>query len=101
MKKIYLFCSAGMSTNMLVNKMKQEAKKQDIQIDISAFSESLLSEKAPEADIILLGPQIRYLHDEVSEKFTNKIVEVIDPAAYAKLDGLGVLNHALNRISNN
>lgn len=32
MKHILLVCNAGMSTSMLVNKMKEEAKKQNLEV---------------------------------------------------------------------
>lgn len=44
-KNIYLFCSAGMSTSLLVNKMRQQAEKYDVPVNIEAFPESLASEK--------------------------------------------------------
>lgn len=38
MKHILLVCNAGMSTSMLVNKMKEEAKKQNLEVEIEAKS---------------------------------------------------------------
>ncbi|SET53722.1 PTS sugar transporter subunit IIB [Thorsellia anophelis] len=98
MKHIYLFCSAGMSTNMLVTKMKLAAKEQHLTIHICAFSESLISTKAEDADIILLGPQIRYLLDDISHNYPNKPIAVIDASIYAKLDGKALLESALAKI---
>lgn len=98
MNQIYLFCSAGMSTSMLVSKMKIAAKNQNISINICAFSESLIDEKADKADIILLGPQIRYLREEIAQRYPQKIVNVIDPSLYAKLDGATVLAGALTEM---
>jgi PTS system cellobiose-specific IIB component len=37
-KTITLFCSAGMSTSLLVNKMKEEAQKKGAEYDIAAYS---------------------------------------------------------------
>ena len=37
-KKITLFCSAGMSTSLLVNKMREAAKKNGKDYDINAYS---------------------------------------------------------------
>lgn len=33
-KKIYLFCAAGMSTSLLVNKMREQAAKHSVPVDI-------------------------------------------------------------------
>ena len=37
---IRLFCAAGMSTSLLVNKMKEAAKNKEIDVDIEAFPEA-------------------------------------------------------------
>ena len=60
MKKIMLVCSAGMSTSLLVTKMKKAADAQGMAIDIFACSESEAKEHYQKVDIILLGPQVRF-----------------------------------------
>lgn len=42
MKKIALCCAAGMSTSMLVKKMRDSAKKRGVDIFIDAFPVSIL-----------------------------------------------------------
>ena len=44
-KRIYLFCSAGMSTSLLVSKMKAQAEKYDVPVLIDAYPETLAGEK--------------------------------------------------------
>ena len=41
-KHIYLFCSAGMSTSLLVSKMRAQAEKYEVPVIIEAFPETLL-----------------------------------------------------------
>lgn len=45
-KYIYLFCSAGMSTSLLVTKMRAQAEKYDVPVIIEAFPETLAEQKA-------------------------------------------------------
>lgn len=97
-KIIYLFCSAGMSTSLLVSKMKAQALKYEVPVVIEAFPESLAAEKGPEADLILLGPQIAWMLADIQKILPNKPVEVIDSALYGKIDGLGVLKAAVASI---
>ncbi|MGU4650754.1 PTS N,N'-diacetylchitobiose transporter subunit IIB, partial [Escherichia coli] len=40
-KHIYLFCSAGMSTSLLVSKMRAQAEKYEVPVVIEAFPETL------------------------------------------------------------
>jgi PTS system cellobiose-specific IIB component len=97
-KRIYLFCSAGMSTSLLVSKMKAQAEKYEVPVIIEAHPEGLAAEKGAEADLLLLGPQIAYKHDEIQKLFPSKPVEVIDSVKYGKVDGLGVLQAAVAAI---
>lgn len=97
-KHIYLFCSAGMSTSLLVSKMRAQAEKYEVPVIIEAFSESFAAEKGPQADVVLLGPQIAYMKADIQKLLPNKPVEVIDSALYGKVDGLGVLKAAVAAI---
>lgn len=47
MKKIYLFCNAGMSTSMLVNKMKEAAKSKNINVEIEAYPVATIEKYLP------------------------------------------------------
>jgi len=97
-KVIYLFCSAGMSTSLLVSKMKIQAEKYEVPVIIEAFPETLAAEKGAAADVVLLGPQIAYMLHEIKKVLPGKPVEVIDSALYGKIDGLGVLKAAVAAI---
>ena len=88
-KHIYLFCSAGMSTSLLVSKMRAQAEKYEVPVIIEAFPETLAGEKGQNADVVL--PEIQRL-------LPNKPVEVIDSLLYGKVDGLGVLKAAVAAI---
>ncbi|WP_314138056.1 PTS sugar transporter subunit IIB [Buttiauxella noackiae] len=97
-RRIYLFCSAGMSTSLLVSKMKAQAEKYEVPVIIEAWPETLASEKGKDADLVLLGPQIAYMLPEIQKVLPGKPVEVIDSAMYGKIDGLGVLKAAVASI---
>ena len=60
MKKIYLFCSAGMSTSMLANNMQKVANEHKLPLEIKAFPDGKIDEVVEEKhpDVILLGPQV-------------------------------------------
>lgn len=97
-RRIYLFCSAGMSTSLLVSKMKAQAEKYEVPVIIEAWPETLAAEKGKDADLVLLGPQIAYMLPEIKKVLPGKPVEVIDSAMYGKIDGLGVLKAAVASI---
>jgi len=101
-KTIMLVCSAGMSTSLLVTKMKKVAEEKGLEIDIFAVS-------APEADanvehknidVMLLGPQIRFMKDHFEPILTKKGIpfDVINMQYYGMMNGEKVLEQALSLI---
>jgi PTS system cellobiose-specific IIB component len=100
MKKILLLCAAGMSTSLLVTKMKKSAKEQGIEVQIEACPVESFLENLSIYDIFLLGPQVRFKQDELNEiaKDHNKKVEVINMVDYGTMNGKKVLENALNHL---
>lgn len=95
MKKIVLCCNAGMSTSMLVEKMRAAAKEKGMECEIIAYPVSEVEEKASDADVILLGPQVRFELKKVKGLFPDKPVDAIAPTDYGMLRGDNVLAAAV------
>lgn len=97
MKRIILVCSAGMSTSLLVSKMEAAAKAKGIDCTINAYGEAQLKSHEDEMDILLLGPQVRFLLNKMKDKFSgrNIPVEVINTVDYGTMNGEKVLKRAL------
>lgn len=99
MKKILLVCAAGMSTSLLVNKMKEAAKQKEIKVEISALPIAECSSVINDVDIVLLGPQVRFQKPQVEALAGGRIpVDVIDMKSYGRMDGNAVLEVALKQI---
>lgn len=99
MINILLVCSAGMSTSMLVKKMKDAAEKRGIEANIWAVGDADSKEATQKADIVLLGPQVRYLESKMRAKVDNKIpVAVIDMRVYGTMNGESALDSALETL---
>ena len=100
--KIVLICYAGMSTSLVMKKMEEAALKDQIKIEITAASASDLDEHKEGADIILLGPQVRFMLDEVKQKVGAEIpVMVIDLRDYGMMRGDVILKNAMKAIAEN
>lgn len=98
MKKIYLFCSAGMSTSMLASKMQEIAKQHQMPVEVKAFSHSKIEQivNAEHPDVILLGPQVKHLYQETYDAYHSQCsVAVIDKDDYGMMRGDKVLKAAL------
>lgn len=98
MKKIVLLCAAGMSTGMLVVKMKEAAKEMAYDCDIAAYAVAEANEVAKDADIILLGPQIRFQLENVKKICPGIPVEPIQMQDYGMMNGKNVLKFVKEKI---
>jgi PTS system cellobiose-specific IIB component len=102
MKKIYLFCSNGMSTSILASKMQAAANENSLPIEVKAYPHKELDEivKNLHPDCILLGPQVKYLYEKTVNDFgaTGIPIAVIDPADYGMMNAKKVLKNAINLI---
>ena len=100
MKNILLACSAGMSTSLLVTKMEEVAKSKGIEVTIWAVSQDKAPKEMEKADVLLIGPQMRFMKKKFS-KVAEEVgipLEVIDSMAYGRLDGAAILSRALELI---
>ena len=96
MVSILLVCSAGMSTSMLVKKMQAAASEKNIEATIWAVGDAESEVEAKKADIVLLGPQVRFLKSKMEERVGHaKPVAVIDMASYGSMNGAKVLDSAI------
>lgn len=96
MKNILLVCSAGMSTSLLVTKMQKEAEARGLEVKIWAVAEAEAKNNWQDADVLMLGPQVRFLKGKMTEMTDGKIpVDVIDMMAYGSMNGGKVLDAAL------
>lgn len=95
--KIKLFCAQGMSTSLLVEKMKGEIKENNLSIEVGAYSINSLENELEDCDIALLGPQIGYMFDELEEKCKEANVKCgkISMIDYGMMNGKNVLKEAL------
>lgn len=93
MKKIALLCAAGMSTSVLVQKMREAAQKEGFECEIDAYPVASAEEVGAVSDCLLLGPQVRYELDNVRSKVSCP-VDVIDMLAYGMMDGAKVISFA-------
>jgi len=104
MKTIMLVCAAGMSTSLLVTKMKAAAEAQGLEADIFAISapevEGTL--KIKEVDVMLLGPQVKFMKKQFEPlcQDRNIPIDAINMQYYGMMNGEKVLEQALTLIEN-
>jgi len=93
MLKIRLFCAGGMSTSLLVTKMRAAAAEAGVEADIEAHGVGSIERRIDESvDVVLLGPQIGYQKAQV-KKVTDALgipMEVIPMTDYGMVNGKNV-----------
>lgn len=96
-QRITLICSAGMSTSLLVTKMNAAAIKQGINVKINAIAEVEMKDNWECTDVLLLGPQVRFLLNKLKAEGDKRgiPVDVINSMDYGLMNGEKVLNQAL------
>lgn len=101
MRNIVLLCNMGMSTSLMVNKMKDAAAKQGYDCTIAAYALQRAEEIVPTADILLVGPQIAFEVNRLKTAFPDKKIEAINMMDYGRMDGEKVLNHVKEVLGDN
>lgn len=97
MKRILLACCSGMSTSLLVTKMQQHATSIGEEAEIWAVGQDKAKQEMERADVVLIGPQMSFLKDEL-QKEANKYgikVDVINMMAYGMADGKKAFEQAV------
>lgn len=90
--RIMLACALGMSTGMLMEKMRDYAKSQGKDYKIWAVSADSVDNYTGEFDILLLGPQVLFLYEDVKKKFAGIApVAMIAPVDYGRMNGKAVI----------
>ncbi|WP_457923015.1 PTS sugar transporter subunit IIB [Enterococcus faecalis] len=99
-KTIMLVCSAGMSTSLLVTKMQKAAEDRGMEADIFAVSasEADTNLENKEVNVLLLGPQVRFMKGQFEQKLQPKGIplDVINMADYGMMNGEKVLDQAIS-----
>jgi cellobiose PTS system EIIB component len=102
MKTIMLVCAAGMSTSLLVTKMQKVAEEKGIKAEIFAKSASEVefTLKEKNIDVLLLGPQVKYMKKQFETMLADKNIPVgaINMQHYGLMNGEKVLEEALRLI---
>lgn len=79
-----------MSTSILVKKMREAAEADGFECTIDAYPVANAPAACEDADILLLGPQVRFEREKL-QNLVSCPVEVVDMAAYGMMNGMAVI----------
>ncbi len=95
MIKVLIVCSGGMSSSIVVNTIKKEAEKEDIEIKVKAVGTGeFIDEVKEDWDLVLVAPQVRHRFAGFEEqaKEENIPIELIPPQSYSPLGGTNLIS---------
>lgn len=102
MKNILLICGGGASSGFMAANMRKAAKKEKLDFTIQARSESELEDHLDSTDILLIGPHLSYMEEEIKSQISNRNIKVavIPQIIYGPLDGKRALQMVLDMEKN-
>ena len=89
--KITLACNGGVSTSMLAKKLIEEGARKGYEIECDAHPVMGVEKYIPESDLVLVGPQVKYMVKKLKEKFPDKTIEAIDIRDYGSMNAVNIL----------
>ena len=98
--RVLLVCGSGASSGFMAANMRKAAVEEGLEMDIKARSESEIENYIDDIDVLMVGPHLTYILDDVEEYTQGADVKVILMKAeyYSKLDGKKAIEHLLESI---
>lgn len=85
--KVLMLCNAGMSTGIMKVKIEEAAQKEGADLEITAKSYQVLEDYKDEYDMFLLGPQIRFMKNDIQASVGDKPVIIMSVSDYGMMNG--------------
>ena len=92
---------AGISTSLLVNKMKRLIRNENLEIAVTAMSERAFQGYTGQTDVLLLGPQLGHRFESLKEQYESKGIRIdrIDSEHFGAMDAKAILEQAFPDLS--
>ena len=94
-----MVCGAGASSSFMAAKMRVAARKRNIDLGITARSESEISNYIGDIDAIMVGPHLADYYQTVKDHYGEEcLVILMEKAYYGRLDGDRAIDHLLQEM---
>lgn len=100
MKNILLVCGTGASSGFMAKNIRQAAKAKGIEVSVKARGDSEVEDYIAEIDLLLVGPHLKYMLNDLKEIADpyEVPVHIIEEDAYGSLDGAAVLETIVDEL---
>ena len=98
---VLLVCGAGASSSFMAAKMRLAAKKEKIDLNVSARAESEIVNFVGDVDAIMIGPHLSVYYEEIKERYGEECAVILmKKEYYATLNGDKAIEHLLQEMGN-
>lgn len=97
MKKVLICCTSGVTTGLLMQKVKLQIEARGLDLDVEALPINVLVDKLDQADAVLLSPQVAFMQGGITEA-TEIPVASIDPDVYGRVDAAAIVDMAMEMV---
>ncbi|MBN9106207.1 MAG: PTS sugar transporter subunit IIB [Propionibacteriaceae bacterium] len=98
--RILLVCGSGASSGFMAANIRKAAAARGLETKIVARGESEIENYIDDIDVLMVGPHLAYILDEVDDYVGDAPVKVIlmRPDYYSTLDGNAAVDHLLAEV---
>ena len=95
--RVLIVCGAGASSGFIAQRMRKAAKSRGIDAQIDARSEAEVQEHLDSVDVLLVGPHLKYMIDELTATAAGHGAKtaLLTQKIYGSLDGAAAFDLAL------
>lgn len=95
-KQVLLVCGTGASSGFMASNARTAAKELGVDLTFIARSDSLVEDYIEDSVLLMVGPHLAYMIDELKEITDdyNVPIAVIEEDIYGQLDGKGLVEQA-------
>ncbi|RKD30396.1 PTS sugar transporter subunit IIB [Lacrimispora algidixylanolytica] len=96
--RVLLVCGSGASSGFMAANIRKAAKQKEIEMEVQARSDSEIDNYIEDVDLIMVGPHLEYVMDDL-EEYTHEYpvkIALMKPEYYSRLDGAKAIEHILS-----
>ncbi|MDF1487551.1 PTS sugar transporter subunit IIB [Tessaracoccus caeni] len=99
--RVLLVCGSGASSGFMAANIRKAATARGLNVSVTARSESEIENYVDDIDVLMVGPHLAYIVDEVDDYVGDRPVAVIlmRPDYYSTLDGDLAIDHLIAVLS--
>lgn len=99
--KVLLVCSSGASSGFIAKNVRDAAKARNVDLDLSARSDSAIDDYIDEIDLLLIAPHLTFMLDDLKPLVEEHHVKmaVVPKEAYGSMDGDAILDCILKTVN--